>query len=132
MCTVIVKTQKPRVAKADIVVYKRAYPQGNDSCVSLYAGYPYQRNELQTTEMTLSDDEGASDSFEQNYAYKLGKRAMYVKEGFHAYTSEARLGELYLFSSTRDCEFIIPKGASYYQNKAGNIVSNQIIFKGYI
>jgi len=136
MCTVIQKEQLPKIAEKDIEVYKLAQVKMSDTFMSAYKGFCYKAGKEYRTEFTFSNiAEQVSDSYElkwRNITIPVYNRR-YVMEGFHSYNSIKRLKltELYSYSVIIGL-FIIPKGATYYENGAGNIVSNRLIFKNYV
>ena len=138
MCTIIKLSQKnrPRIATKDIQVYKvGSWINRNDQFTSKYYGHDYVSDQLYTAEFSYSNNDSCSDSTEADYYVKLrekGVKQVFVGQGFHAYVSIDRISREYGFKPINLGLFVIPKGAEYYLNGAGNIVSNQIIFKEYI
>lgn len=134
MCTVIEKRKMnhPLIAKHDMKVYKICKRSSfEDSAVSIIVHFGYEKDELYTAEFSYHTDRTSTwDTVERKYGDKL-KRKVYVEGGFHSLRKPdmTRNGTITLFSM---CVFIIPKGAEYYKNGAGMIVSNQIIFKKYL
>ena len=139
MCTLITTAQKPkpRVAKADIVVYKTGYKHytEDDDPVpfrSAYRNYIYRPDELHSAEFSFNEEFLTSDTFESEYKDTIPEnRRCYVSRGFHSFASISRADRWYDRNALL-AEFVIPKGASYYINKAENVVSNQIIFKRFV
>lgn len=111
----IEKGSKPKIAEENIVVYK-------DTCwksisgnvfISRYEGFTYTINKINYSDIEIESEQ-------------------YITLGFHSY-KEIEAVDTFLSSCIG--EFIIPKGATYYEGKdqdaAGEdcYVSNQIIFK---
>ena len=139
MCTLITTSQKPkpRVAKADIVVYKTGHKvyEDNDDPIpfrSAYRNYVYRPGEEHSANFTYDEEQLTSDNYESEYkeTVPLNKRC-YVTKGFHSFASISRANRRYDYSAHL-AEFIIPKGALYYINKCENVVSNRIIFKRWL
>lgn len=135
MCTVITINQKPRprTAKVDIVVYKKGnrYHYDSSEFRSEYLNFLYKPDELRKTEFEFTNETCVNDSVEDNYRDTIPERKrVYISKGFHSYATYERAKKG--FNSCAFAEFIIPKGAKYYLNGCGNIVSNQIIFKKFI
>jgi hypothetical protein len=124
MCTVIKKNQRVEIAKEDFNVYKAL----NDNLRSPYQGFLYVVDKLNETTMTVDDEFGCYDDPEYEYCIQIGmKNCRYVYKGFHSLRNPdlKRLSYNDEFIYT----FIVPKGARYYENGVGNIVSDQIILK---
>ena len=134
MCTIIEERQKghPKIAKKDIVVYKVCSKIDDNKVRASYYERIYRKNALYNSTFSYTNQETYSDNTEGFTMHELGKPLSFVAEGFHAFTSlDKKRLVLQIWEDDKDvvCKFIIPKGAKYYQNIAGNIVSNQIIFK---
>lgn len=133
MCTIIKKTQfnRPKIAKKDITVYKCGNISYNGhNFISNCEGFLYIPEVLNEEQFTYDDDNSVSDEIEMDYL-RTGIPVKYVIEGFHSFKSVQRMRDGGNDSET-DAKFIIPKGAKYYENECGNLVSNQIIFKKFI
>lgn len=142
MCTVITREQEdhPQIAERDLKVYKGClvaedYWSGRKKIVgvrSIYQFFIYVLDRLYEVELRTTLSDMSSDETELDYTNSIGiGEARFVTTGFHALTTPDK--ERLIKGEKPDvqiCEFIIPKGAEYYQNPVGNIVSNQIIFKG--
>jgi hypothetical protein len=142
MCTAILKEdfkKGPKIAKTDMVVYKVNTKDILNPEVfrSEYQTYTYRINDLHDADIIVSDDdECVSDGVE--HAFVIATKGTwgsfhYILRGFHAYVSLARVKQSW--KPWIECtigRFIIPKGAQYYKNACGNIVSNQIIFKEFV
>lgn len=99
-----------QIATKDITVYK-IVTFNTESCNSLYRNFKYQYNKLYTTLIIIQESD-----------YKF-----YINKGFHSYIN---LKIIYFIEDvTKGCiaECTIPKGAIYYTNAYGEVVSNQII-----
>ena len=129
MCTVITKNMKPRprIAKEDIPVYKYSQNLGDGNFHSNFKNFHYRPEVTYTTVFSFSARELVSDSREALYLETiLNSKRVFVVEGFHSFNRKSR-------SSSKDkALFIIPKGTKYYLNKAGNAVSESIIFKYFL
>lgn len=142
MCTIIRSEQVnyPLIATEDIEVVKCCNATEDRSIVkSLFQDMVYYSGHLCEAEFSFDRDTYnglVSDHPEDNYRNSLEKDnipATFVITGFHSYESleRAKIGiedRLFQYSSSC-CLFIIPRGALYYKNEVGNIVSNKIIFK---
>ena len=133
MCTVITHRQlgHPRTAKKDILVFKLMRSVYCDKSTSSYRRFQYIINQLNTTEFTYDVEHCVNDLHEYQYRETLSN-PHYVSGGFHSYASIKRMKKSGMINFLCAAEFIIPKEAKYYINGADNIVSNQIIFKGYL
>lgn len=116
--------KKPRVAKRAITVYKVLH-----NWRSIYQiGFQYERNKLYTTTLRTERDE-IPECFDKNagsWAREQGyEKLLSVSHGFHAMTNKERA------KRTHHTVYIavIPKGAKYYEDGTGLIVSNKIRVK---
>lgn len=122
MCLVTTQ-KKPKIAKKAITVYKFLY---NGS--SPYQCFPYELGKLYSVGMKESDDEITYDKIatEALEQYREGgKKIRYIGQGFHSILAKKRVkrcdesgNQLYICT--------IPKGAEYYTDNTGLIVSNKI------
>lgn len=122
MCTVIFRGKKPVLAESDFFVYKSL----TEDLKGPYTDFQYKRNEKYVTEFTYLNNKDfitPSDGIEAEY-YKGLINPIGVLEGFHSYRS---IKNRYNWGVFVEC--IIPKGALYYENPCGNIVSNMIIMR---
>jgi len=138
MCTAILKKEYakgPKIAKADMVVYKVTDVNFENIFGSKFRDYTYRPNELHTATFSIGE-EVSSDDVEYNYIMSFKQRHNafnFISTGLHAYISIARIKmNWYNIRRLGIGRFIIPKGAQYYKNACGNIVSNQIIFKEFV
>lgn len=130
MCTIITTRQKeyPKTATKDIEVYKCGYNKNDNLFHSPCKVFEYVKDKLYETEFTYDNEESWYDNIEGNYANSISN-PVFVAEGFHAFVKVKQCRKI---SDTYWAKFIIPKGAKYYQNPTGCIVSNKIIFKKFI
>lgn len=112
MCWASVTLNK-QVAKQDYTVYKFVKFDTFDTCKSSVYNYTYTFEKLNKLEQSLMPIE---------------KDSIYIIDiGFHSYID---LKIIYFIEDvTKGCvvECTIPKGAIYYTNAYGEVVSNQII-----
>ena len=103
--------KKPKEAEKDIIVYKIL----DKNCVSPYRGFAYNLGVKYDTNM---------ESYNSYFNNDL-----YIKAGFHAFTSKRALLKSSLKSGVA-FKCIIPKGSSYYISSCKKeIVSDSIIIK---
>jgi hypothetical protein len=137
MCTVIPKRRMnhPLTAKKDIIVYKHCKIDEDQIYISHNRSFRYVKNTIYTTKFIQDNNTNiCSDQREGHYRDDLLNRQIpivYISGGFHSYERLDLLenSNWDKFNTGKYCKFIIPKGAKYYSNLAGCIVSNQIIFK---
>lgn len=134
MCTVIPKSiwNKPSIAKKDIIVFKKCRKDEEqvDVVISSYTKFHYIKGNLYQTFFNIDEYGCPADEIEVKYRDLLYSPFLYIRQGFHSFKSLRGRENLLLNELKRcNCKFIIPQGSEYYQNKCGNIVSNQIIFK---
>lgn len=114
------KWKNPKIAKRAILVYKLLHKDRK----SIYVGqFEYELNKTYTTEMKISKDTEHFDDAAYEWIQKVGRsNVMSISEGFHAFTSIERAERI------GHCVFsaIIPKGAKYYKDGTGLIVSSKI------
>lgn len=139
MCTVILKTDKPKIAKRSIKVYKFGEMDENNErdFIGAMRKHKYIPDVLNETKMEYVDDALVSDTYELDYSQNISMNdKCYVSKGFHSFATIKRLMQsdfmLYNREQYKIAKFIIPKGALYHKNGALNVVSNQIIFKKFI
>jgi len=113
MCLVVPKSQRTKVAKEDIVVYKTLFKEKNGIYLSTIKGFPYQRGYLYyqtgkkfTTEQSLFDK--------------------FIYKGLHSFQFKKE-AKKYLHRTKIIVEMIIPKGARYYYD-GGKYCSDQLLF----
>lgn len=145
MCWKSKEKKTPQIAGEDIFVYK-VMLQNPDTgrYKSLYYGKDYEAGKIYTTYMVPID---AGPLF-------CAKYRIMINEGFHSYNADKTeiikdiywrvnskevknncLERIYCYSYFLDYEYrevvavkcIIPKGACYYENELGEMVSDQII-----
>ena len=135
MCWITFKKPVKLIAKEDIIVQKVICRRDNGRLKSPCKGNIIWSNNINIILTT------ALDSPKRDYKKKT------IHEGFHS-AKKLELVSLYLFEasvwcSKRElvlwhesndvlCEFIIPKGATYYVNENDAYVSNKIMFTGKI
>lgn len=133
MCTVILIEEKgkPKIAKRDIAVYKRCIRSEEGDILSYFERFKYIPNRLYKVRLSFTESRNAFDDIEQEYAESLSRDAIvYVGHGFHAVLKPSRLRASILDDVDGIVrKFIVPKGAKYYTNAVGNIVSNKIILR---
>lgn len=145
MCTVIPKREfeNPLTTEKDMIVYKVGFKHRYYSGVkeiwamkSRYESFLYIPGVLNTAEMTYGYDESWSDIEEEMYYYFLvdnDEGARFVIKGFHSLsTADAVRCDYALHSNMSFGKFTIPAGSKYHLNRAGNVVSNQIIFNKFL
>lgn len=131
-----------KIAERDIVVYKLGYViEATKEFRSLYQNYTYYPKELNkvvtlvpvifATEVSKLQPSETGVIYEGYHSYKdiampysdLGSyyRTIYLGK----IAEDIRLNDIYAIAT-----FIIPKGSEYYENKAGEIVSSNIIYTG--
>lgn len=134
MCTIIKKSQRshPKTAKEDFIVYKNGYYYKPEFS-SVFVGFKYISGQVYKTNFTYANEYlAAYDYIEGTYREELfekGVSPVAVQDGFHSLKTcdTFRLKVNYSENKYR-AEFIIPKGAKYYENPMGNIVSDTIVF----
>jgi len=124
MCLITDKLE-PRIAEEDFTVYK--FLQNRESVY--YPGFFYEKDMLYETEIKESD-EWACFSHEDRYwldreylGWDYGKHTDKLKcfgPGFHSMRKS-------IFGRDGTYKATIPKGATYYENPSGYLVSNKII-----
>lgn len=83
---------------------------------SMYYNYTYVKGKLNPSiDIRVSKDES-------DYGIPL----YVIERGYHSYATPRAS----LIPSLTDAKCIIPKGTGYYQNRCGDIVSENIIIKG--
>jgi hypothetical protein len=129
MCWISNNKPERLVAKEDITVYKvvQMYPDGN--ILSYFNDFPYKLREIYNTVITVKH---LKDSYNDFY---------FVEEGFHSYNYQLEIGiDPYRNIPVADDKCggeyygvgiygmlcVIPKGAEYYVNEYGDIVSTSI------
>lgn len=114
----------PIIAKKDVVVYKFLKEKKNFFNIKkyyspIYGNIKYKKNKLYDLGDLPYKVTGSNDNY------------VYIRSiGFHSFKDKQCVPScdiLYLNIVLTKC--IIPKGATYYVNKEGEVVSNQIIFK---
>ena len=142
MC-LITNQQEPTIATEDISVWKLV----NEYSYGIYAWiqpYQYKPNELNQVNFSFEEtnmpwlpfdsDAGEVNNTVWGHDYRFSgiqKRKHNLQSiagGFHS-CKKHRLEDRRLSDTEAMLEFIIPKGAEYYQDVIGDYVSNQIILK---
>lgn len=132
-------TLEKKIATEDVNVFKIAKKNDNDAIISLYNEFHYELNKLYNTNIWIS---------------KLGEISTFVPdrvyigtEGFHSYNiysveiskrlscitidtkNSFPLDMIPLEKNIVKLNCVIPKESEYYENGAGEIISNRIIVK---
>lgn len=113
----------PIIAKEDTTVYK--YLKEKEILFSILNYYSPFVGNFRYKKDKLYD-------LEELHYKKRGSNGKYVyirEVGFHSYMKKPDVPYYILPSNAVLTECIIPKGATYYVNEEGEVVSNQIIFK---
>jgi hypothetical protein len=141
MCTIIPEHLKdePCIAEKDIVVYKSCLKSLKDPrhAISVYRGFRYVKDVANEVEMVFFKDEEypndltCFDDTEFEYLQEL-THPIAITSGFHSLIKCNAKRLLEFYKNRYICEFLIPKGAKYFINPCGNVVSNQIIFKKFL
>lgn len=120
MCLHITPSNKVKVAKKDIIVYKHVIK----TCKSWFASpYQYERYELGTVNEVPSFGAGfyskTGKYLTKSFVAKIPKGTKFINEGLHAYTSLTK-PRSYRFQWTNEflLKCIIPKGTRYIQSPA--------------
>jgi hypothetical protein len=121
MC--LATTQKnPKIAKKAITTYKFL-----EDLSSPYQSFDYELGKTYSTLMEESSDKSTYDdiSTEALKEYrKTGKKIRYIGPGFHSVLKKARVKSCNEYRELYICT--IPKGAKYYTDNTGLIVSDKI------
>jgi hypothetical protein len=129
MCWISKNKPERLVAKEDITVYKvvQIYPDGK--ILSYFNDFPYKLGEIYNTVITVKH---LKDGYNDFY---------FVEQGFHSYNYHLKIGldpflnmpiaydessVRYYGSGIFGMLCVIPKGAEYYVNEYGDIVSTSI------
>lgn len=130
-----------KTAKENISVWKVVYKINNapERCRSYYTKYNYAKNYYEYTPMCitiLSDGHIQGDKGFHSYSNDL--EGIYTIKGIDV----TMKGKLFIESvilahylndpDLKMARFIIPKGAQYMKNEVGEIMSDTIIFDGFI
>jgi hypothetical protein len=126
------KKGHPKTAKTGIEVFKdcEVYDFVDPNKAEAWNGFVYERGILYKTKFTYTTERGVSDSVEMEYYEKLIAHSIpiaFIAEGFHSYNNI----EMYPRNIGKDSlyhKYLIPKGSKYYENDAGCVVSDAIIF----
>ena len=136
MC-LITEQKNPLIAKRKITVYKVLSLDYTPFFHLLHENkFKYNFNELYETEIKESDEWTFSAVLDRNYIKKkfgdcwvLHKDLICLGQGFHSINTirKIRIISANFFGRAVLCECTIPKGAEYYKDKVGNIISNKLI-----
>jgi len=134
MCTIISANRdgtapEPKIAEKKIFVYKAGrYDRKDKIFFPFLKFFAYTKDEVNKTKFTFDNNNGNwFDDKEYNYLLRVQK-PIYVARGFHA-LKKPEVDRLSVIRSVDSIgRFIIPEGAKYYDNPAGCIVSDTIIF----
>ncbi len=123
MC--LATTQKnPKIAKAAITTYKFL-----DGLSAPYEDFTYTLGKMYSTIMQESDDRGCYDDVAANALQEYrdkDKVIRYIGPGFHSIVKIERAKSLVEYEGRELYICTIPKGAKYYTDNTGLIVSNKI------
>lgn len=134
MCWISRKDTK-QVAKRDFYVYKVGLVRGN-TFISLFQKHIYgiKRSNPIIPLKPVKDNWGMVTIEAGYHSYKEVAIEFYSNPNFRdIYLGDAIMGfvdNLSLYSHLYLCTFIVPKGAEYYINSRGEIVSSNIIYTG--
>ena len=146
MC-LLTKETKPRIAKEDIIVSKivETSSERDDEVFAFFQDFTYHAGVEYKATLGLSKKYGpyydtmAGMEFGLDYLNKrdaerkCGKQGVnFIREGFHA-INDAERSRLELLNTTdkvKLVKFKIPKGAKYFNDGTGLIVSDRIIYIG--
>lgn len=127
MCLIVSRKQKPKIADKDIIVYK-AMIDGKSASVD----FEYIKGKLYKTEIRAGNNYRAADEISVSKLNNLcddwnwnTDRWISYERGFHSYISFKRAKKANWYKA-EIIKFIIPKGATYYRDITGCIVSNKI------
>lgn len=134
MC-LITNQKESKIAEEDMTVYKVLRIDGK----SHVQGFPYVPGGLHKTTIEQSDqwcaaDETALDVLNEDFdRWRNGNNKSLVcfGQGFHSCRTRERAVRLNETSDERGeiKEFVIPKGATYYEDMTDLLISDQIIMK---
>ena len=133
-------TQKePKIATKDMVVYKEIITSLNRNNVfASYFRYMYERdvlNHVEIEHLEYIPEQSSSIPFDGSAKVILmneiqnGTKMFEVNQGFHACLFRNRISVCMFRTDDDIARFIIPKGAEYYTDESGLIVSNKIIYR---
>jgi hypothetical protein len=132
MC-LITQQEKPFIARKPLIVYKFVRINQFGFLKGLFYPFSYQLNTTYETLITQGHDiYGFFDLIaSEKYNNRTGKKLISYESGFHT-ISEFRLKKMDKPKLTEPekivlVECTIPKGSTYYRDKTGLLVSNQII-----
>lgn len=114
MCWISRELNK-QVATKNITIYKVG-TCNTRSFISLYTKFRYQYNKVYTESFTIG-------KYPPNF---------HITTGFHSYKTISKASRASIFFCKPIAWCTIPKGAVYYENNDGEIVSNQIIINGFL
>lgn len=133
MCWINTKAEK-QIAEKDIKVFKLGETHEDLFC-SMYIGFKYQLNQLYTSciDIEFQDYSGSFVGSQGFHSYDPSIVHLEIREDVISRWA-VYAGQRMLDFDTGDANYvkaecIIPKGAEYYENEHGEIVSNQIIIK---
>ena len=132
MCLVILKTDKAKVAEENIKCYKLVEQISDKYARSIIFHHDWEIDKLYEVDMVVVNNVVYRSDFFDDLAtetylkYEFSDLKM-VKSGFHASLNIERNGK---WSNFDNCEFIIPKGSTYYTDESGLVVSNKMIYTG--
>ena len=116
------KKVKPRIAKKDIIVYKRIYLQNNKK-----EGYSPYKNFVYNKGYQYHENK-----FTINVESYYGDWNIVINEGLHAdisrSTSLYNIRHAFDNRKTSIIQMIIPKGSEYFLGKNNDIVTNNLIW----
>ena len=141
MCLITSK-RKVKIAKRDIPVWKLLKPDLS----TVYQPFKYERGKDYETEIKFLDNDDEWQPFDGNVRKSLNERfpdwefsgdsvreeMLCITEGFHAFVQKKKainkldFGTMARYCGAIEVKFIIPKGAEYYKDFTGQIVSNKI------
>ena len=132
---------KIETAEEDIPVWKVVHKVNCDQCRSFYSKYMYIKNRYAYTPICITISNNGHIEIEGNkgfhsYSNKLRGidtiDGIDVIMGWKSSTENALLTGYLREDNIKMAKFIIPKGFQYLENEIGEIISNAIVFDGFI
>lgn len=119
------KWEEPKKATKPITIYKIL----RRDFMAPYQGFQYKLGKVYSTELRKSSDPASFDDKAGGWKQKMinnNIKLHSISEGFHSALTKKRLIESEIQTIQIICKGVIPKGAKYYKDGTGLIVSSKI------